>query len=600
LSKKIVYGNAGIFFKGVRVMAGFFSDELLSEIISANDIVDIVSGYVRLKRSGNSYMGCCPFHREKTPSFHVSADKQLYHCFGCGVGGSVIQFIMNAESLDFHDAVRFLADRVNIRLPEDDGTAPSEERHRRKQQIYAMNKDAARFFRDYLLSEKGAFAREYFTKRGLSGKTIAAFGLGLSPDGWDGLLKHLEKKGYERGLITEAGLCIHNEKGHTYDRFRARVMFPIIDVRGNITGFGGRILSGDGAKYMNSPESIVYDKGKTLFALNLAKKSKRGYFILVEGYMDVISLHQAGIDAAVAGCGTALTREQARLLCKSPVYLCYDSDEAGIKACERAAEIFSEFDTKLRVIAIPGCKDADEFIKKYGATEFEKLIEKAKTVTEHRLDMLLKGADLNDVSQKIEIINKAAKIFAGLKSDVEREIYINQLSVKSGISIDAINSEVRKINGKNVRREVSTELKKAVASPGSAGGQKNTRRISAEAGFLAMLSESKKVFTELGGKFTPEDFSGVHKIIFENILAFYRAEEGGFCSDYLMAKMHGMEKEVSAVIMNTFNIGDAFLAAKDFSAVLEDEIFSDELKKAQEDGNIALISELLKQKKQRG
>jgi len=583
-------------------MAGFFSDELLTEIISANDIVDIVSGYVHLKRSGSSFMGCCPFHREKTPSFHVSADKQLYHCFGCGVGGSVIQFVMAAEGLDFPDAIRFLADRANIRLPEEDGMLPNEEKHRRKQQIYEMNKDAARFFRDYLLSEKGKNAQEYFTKRGLSGKTIAAFGLGLSPDGWDGLLKHLEKKGYEKGLMIEAGLCIHNEKGHTYDRFRGRAMFPIIDVRGNISGFGGRILSGEGAKYMNSPESIVYDKGKTLFALNLAKKSKRGYYILVEGYMDVISLHQAGIDAAVAGCGTALTRDQARMISKSPVYLCYDSDEAGMKACERAAEIFSEFDTKLRVISVPGSKDADEFIKKYGGSEFEKLIEKAKTVTEHRLDMLLKGADLNDVSQKIDVINKAAKIFAGLKSDVEREIHINQLAAKSGISIESISSEVRKINGKNARREVSAELKKAVGSKtNTETGRKNTRRENAEAGFLAMLAESKKVFLEMGGSFTAEDFENeVHKKIFENILSFYNRSESGSCSDYLMAKMPGLEKNVSAVIMNTANIGDAYLAAKDFSAALKDEIFNDKLKKAQQEGNIALISELLKQKKQNG
>ena len=581
-------------------MAGFFSDELLTEIISANDIVDIVSGYVHLKRSGSGFMGCCPFHREKTPSFHVSADKQLYHCFGCGAGGSIIQFIMNAEGLDFPDAVRFLADRANIRLPEKDGTPLNEERHRRKQQLYAMNKDAARFFRDYLVSEKGALAREYFTKRGLSGKTVAAFGLGLSPDGWDGLLKHLEKKGYERGLLLEAGLCIRNEKGHTYDRFRSRVMFPIIDVRGNVTGFGGRILSGDGAKYMNSPESIVYDKGKTLFALNLAKKSKRGYYILVEGYMDVISLHQAGIDAAVAGCGTALTREQARMICKSPVYLCYDSDEAGIKACERAAEIFKEFDTKLRVIAIPGSKDADEFIKKHGGTEFEKLIEKAKTVTEYRLDMLLKGADLNDVSQKIDIINKAAKIFAGLKSDVEREIHINQLAIKSGISVDAITAEVRKINGKNARREVSSELRKAVGGFNQAG-KKSSRRIAAEAGFLSMLAESKKVFKELGEKFSPEDFSeDIHKKIFENICSFYSTVENGSCSDYLIASMPGMEQNVAAIIMSAANIGDVFEAAKDFSAALENEIFNDKLKKAQEDGNITLIAELLKQKKQRG
>ena len=264
-------------------MAAYFSEELVGEVVQANDIVDIVSGYVRLKRSGNSYMGCCPFHREKTPSFHVSADKQLYHCFGCGAGGSVLQFVMNAEGLDFSDALRYLADRAGIRLPDGEAGGRDEEKYKKKQKMFEMNRDAARFFRECLLSPSGAKAQEYLTGRKLTGKTIAAFGLGYAPPLWDGLLKHLREKGYDRSLMVEAGLCIMNDKGHVYDRFRDRVMFPIIDPRGNIVGFTGRILSGDGAKYMNSPESIAFDKGKNLYALNLAKKSTRGYYILTEG-----------------------------------------------------------------------------------------------------------------------------------------------------------------------------------------------------------------------------------------------------------------------------------------------------------------------------
>ena len=314
-------------------MAAFFPEELVQEVIQANDIVDIVSGYVKLKRSGSSFMGCCPFHREKTPSFHVSADKQLYHCFGCGAGGSVIQFIMNAEGLDFPDALRFLAEKSGIRLPEGEQDN-SDERYKRKQRMYEMNKDAARYFRECLLSPDGQAAQEYLRKRQLDGKTIAAFGLGFAPKGWDGLLKHLRAKGYDRSLIVEAGLCTMNEKGHVYDRFRERVMFPIFDARGNLTGFTGRVLDSDSskAKYMNSPESLVFDKGKNLYGLNLAKKSTRGYYILVEGNMDVISLHQAGINAAVAACGTAFTRDQAKLISKGTVYLCFDGDGAGQKA----------------------------------------------------------------------------------------------------------------------------------------------------------------------------------------------------------------------------------------------------------------------------
>ncbi len=580
-------------------MAAYYSDEIVSEVLQANDIVDIVSGYVRLKRTGSSLMGCCPFHREKTPSFHVSADKQLYHCFGCGAGGGVIQFIMNAEGLDFPDALRFLADRAGIRLPESDGSR-DEEKYKRKHKMYEMNKDAARYFRECLLSPEGKVAQEYLTKRQLDGKTIAAFGLGWAPGGWDGLLKHLRSKGYDRSLLVDAGLCIMNDKGHVYDRFRERVMFPIFDTRGNITGFTGRILQGDAAKYMNSPESIIFDKGKNLYGLNLAKKSTRGYYILVEGNMDVISLHQAGINAAVAACGTAFTRDQAKLLSKSPVYLCFDSDGAGQKALERAAEIFKEFETPLKVIEMPDVKDPDDFIKKYGAEAFETLIKKAKTLTEHRMDMLLRGVDLNNTAQKIEMLDKAAKLFSGISNAVEREVYVTRLSAKTGISVDAINSEIRKTNAKNTRKEISAELRKAVGG-GTEIRKQNKRRHIAEAGFLSMLTESTKVFSKFGDKFTEDSFSeDVHKQIFGNICTYYKEEKDGTCQDFLMGALPGKEKEISNVLMSVQNVSDPVRAAEDFAQALEDEIFNEKLQKAQAEGDIRLISELLKSKKQNG
>ena len=581
-------------------MAAFFSEEIVSEVIQANDIVDIVSGYVRLKRSGSSLMGCCPFHREKTPSFHVSADKQLYHCFGCGAGGGVIQFIMNAEGLDFPDALRFLADRAGIRLPENDGSR-DEEKYKRKHKMYEMNKDAARYFRECLLSEQGKAAQEYLTKRLLSGKTIAAFGLGYAPEGWSGLLDHLRKKGYDRSLMVDAGLCIMNDKGHVYDRFRSRIMFPIFDVRGNITGFTGRILSGDGAKYMNSPESIVFDKGKNLYGLNLAKKSTRGFYILVEGNMDVISLHQAGINTAVAACGTAFTRDQAKLLSKSPVYLCFDSDSAGQKALLRAAEIFKEFETPVKVIEMPDVKDPDDFIKKYGAQEFEKLIKKAKTINEHKMDMLLKGVDLNDTSQKIEMLARAARLFSTISNAVEREIYVTRLSTKTGISIDAINSEIRKNNARNLRKEVSAELRKAVSGGNGEIKKKNSRRQIAEAGFLSMLAESPKVYIKFKERFSPESFSEeIHKKIFNHICTYYNEEKSGTCQDYLMSALKGHEQEISNVLMSVQNVSDTIRAAEDFIQVIENEIFNQKLQKAQSEGNLKLISELLRSKKQNG
>lgn len=581
-------------------MAAFFSEEIVSEVMQASDIVDIVSGYVRLKRSGSSLMGCCPFHREKTPSFHVSADKQLYHCFGCGAGGSVIQFIMNAEGLDFPDALRFLADKAGIRLPENDGSR-DEEKYKRKHKMYEMNKDAARYFRECLLAPEGKAAQEYLTKRKLSGKTIAAFGLGFAPAGWDGLLKHLKAKGYDRSLIVESGLCTMNDKGHVYDRFRERVMFPIFDIRGNITGFTGRILSGDGAKYMNSPESIVFDKGKNLYGLNLAKKSTRGYYILVEGNMDVISLHQAGINAAVAACGTAFTRDQARLISKSPVYLCLDSDEAGQKALERAADIFREFETPLKVIEMTDVKDPDDFIKKYGAEGFEALITKAKTLTEHRMDRLLRGIDLNNTAQKIEMLSKASALFSKISNAVEREVYIGRLSAKTGISPEAINSEIRKTNARNVRKEVSSELRKAVGKTEGEIKKSNKRRTVAEAGFLSMLAESQKVYAQFENKFTEEDFSlEIHKQIFSHICAYYSEIRNAACQEYLMSIMPGQEKEISNVLMSVQNVSDAARAAEDFAQVIENEIFNDKLQKAQSEGNLNLISELLKSRRQNG
>ncbi len=581
-------------------MAAFFSEDLVNEVVSANDIVDLVSGYVRLKRSGSGYMGCCPFHREKTPSFHVSADKQLYHCFGCGAGGSVIQFVMNAEGLDFPDALRYLADRAGIRLPEDNGAVQNEEKYKRKKEIYAMNRDAALFFRECLLSEDGKIAQNYLAKRALSGKTVANFGIGFSLGGWDNLLKHLLKKGYSRSLMVEAGLCIQNEKGHVYDRFRERVMFPIIDVKGNVIGFGGRILSGDGAKYMNSPESIVYDKGKNLFALNIAKKSDRGYYILVEGYMDVISLHQAGINAAVAGCGTALTRDQAKLISKSPVYLCYDSDEAGQKACDRAAQIFKEFDTKLKVISIPDGKDADDFVKKHGKEAFEDLIKNAATVTEYKMDVLLKGIDLNDSSQKIEMLSSAAKIFSGISNAVEREVYVNRLSLKTGISQDAINSEIRKLNAKNIRREVQSELRKTVSQRDELNQKKASRREAAESKLLSLMAEDEKVYIKFKDKITDEILlDDIHKEIFENICKFYEEKPDGKCEDFLLRNMAGKEQPLSTVLLSARNIADNIKAAQDFTNVIDDEIFEEKLQKAQAEGDIAAISALLKTKKQK-
>lgn len=578
-------------------MAARYSEDLINEVRNSVDLVDIASSYVHLKRSGGGYVGCCPFHKEKTPSFHINPDKQLYHCFGCGAGGSVFQFIMAAEGMDFHDAMKYLAERGGVRLPELDGSG--EEIYNRKREMYAMNKEAARFFRDCLFSPAGSGAREYLQKRRLSSKTVASFGLGFSPDGWDGLLNHLEGKGFSRNLIVEAGLCIRNERGNVYDRFRGRVMFPIFDVRQNIIGFGGRIINGDGAKYINSPESIVYDKGKNLFGLNIAKKSKRGYYVLVEGYMDVISLHQGGIDCAVAGCGTALTEAQARLISKgSVVYLCYDMDEAGQKALARAAGIFNGLDAKLKVISIPDGKDADEFIGKYGGAKFEELLADSSSVTGNKLEHLLRKYDPNDVSQKVELINEAAEIFAKIQNAVEREAYIKTLSLKTGISVQAINIEVAKAGNKIRRKEVKADVLKSVSSRTAAvGSAEKSRRVAAEERLLGLLSQSKGIYNKTKDNLSEELFSTpLHKDIFSAIQECYQSGEET-ADEYLLNKFSGREAELAAVIIKNDSPDRPSEAAADYIRVIKNEDLSSRIAEAEKSGDVALLEKLLKNRK---
>ena len=573
-----------------------YSDDVLNEVRNSVDLVELASAYVRLKRSGRSYMGCCPFHKEKTPSFHIDADKQLYHCFGCGAGGSVFQFVMAAEGLDFPDAVKFVAERGGVRLPElgDD----SEEIYRRKREMYAMNKAAARFFRDCLFSPEGEKARAYLQRRQLTSRTVASFGLGYAPGSWDGLLRHLEGKGFPKDMMAETGLCIRNEKGHMYDRFRDRVMFPIFDVRQNIIGFGGRIMEGDGAKYMNSPESIIYDKGKNLFALNIARKSKRGYYVLVEGYMDVISLHQAGIDCAVAGCGTALTEAQARLIAKGgTVYLCYDMDEAGQKALARASSIFNGLDAKLKVISIPDGKDADEFIKKYGGAKFEELLDGSSSVAENDVNRLLEKYDTSDVSQTVELLNEAAPMLASIGNAIEREAYIKKLSASTGISVQAITAEVNKAGRREGRRQMREQVIKSVSqSRPSRSPTAKSRRESAEAKLLGILTEDREVYDKIRDNLTPELFSeGLNRDIFTEIQECYKDGEPS-AEQYLLSRFERREEELAAVIIKSDNPDNGLAAAEDYINVIRNEDLKERIAEAEKNGDTVLLAQLIKNK----
>jgi len=433
---------------------GMIPSELIQQIAERSDIVDIISGYTVLKRSGRGATGLCPFHNEKTPSFHVSPEKQVYHCFGCGAGGSVINFVMQAENLTFVDAVKFLGERAGISIPDDNSY--DDRLSKQRQRLLEANKAAARFFYDVLLSDDGKSAREYLLSRGLSVETITKFGLGFAPESWDRLTKHLKSLGFSDYEIMDSGLVTQRQdKKSYYDRFRNRVMFPIFDVRGNVIAFGGRVMDDSKPKYLNSSDTKVFDKSSNLFALNLAKKSESKTFVMVEGYMDVITLHQHGVTTAVASLGTALTENHARLLKRyaEEVVLCYDSDEAGRNAAKRGLEILSAGGVKTRVITLEGAKDPDEFCKKYGVNAFLQAISGAKTPLLYKIGILKAKYDINSPDEKIEFLNEAAKELAKIYNPVEREIYIKEVSDMCQVSEKSLSSVVSRAMNSNKRSE---------------------------------------------------------------------------------------------------------------------------------------------------
>ncbi len=430
-----------------------FSEQFLQELSERNDIVDVVSGYVQLtKRSGSNLFGLCPFHSEKTPSFSVSPDKQIYHCFGCGKGGSVIGFIMEIENLSFPDAVGFLARRAGMAMPEENDHGES----KRRERMLHLNRDAARFFHEQLKTPAGQTARDYIARRGLTARTVTNFGLGFAPNTWSSLTDAMKQKGYSERELFEAGLVRQGKSGRgVYDTFRNRLMFPVIDVRGNVIGFSGRILDDGEPKYMNSPETLVFSKSHNLFALNLAKKSKSGYLILAEGNIDVASLHQAGFDSAVASLGTSLTDAQARLMSRyvSEVVIAYDNDGAGQKAAQRAITILEKLDVRVRVLRMEGAKDPDEYIAKFGPDAFRNLLEKSENHVEYRLDSLKANFDLTSDEQKVAFLKEAADIVAQLPGAVEREVYAMRLSEQTGVPRAAVLDEVSRRRKQRARRE---------------------------------------------------------------------------------------------------------------------------------------------------
>ena len=498
-----------------------FPESFLTELAERNDIEDVVGSYVRLtKRSGSNLFGLCPFHSEKTPSFSVSPDKQIYHCFGCGKGGSVINFIMEIENLSFPDAVEFLARRAGMEVPDDktDNT-----RHKRERML-AINRDTARFFHEMLVSPQGKPAQDYIVRRKISPAMVKNFGLGFAPDTWDSLVKRLKSLGYSEMEMFDAGLVRKGQKGGVYDTFRNRLMFPVIDVRGNVIGFSGRILGDGEPKYMNSPETLVFNKSQNLFALNLAKKSKNGYIILAEGNVDVVALHQAGFDCAVASLGTSLTPEQARLISRyaKEVVIAYDSDGAGQKASQRAIGILEKLDLKVKVLRMDGAKDPDEFIKLKGPDAFKNLIEKSENHVEYRLQSLQSKYDISVDEQKVAFLKDAAAMIAELPSAVEREVYIMRVADKCSVSPAVLTDETERARKKRLgsakrqyEREV-TRPTRSVQPQAKALRYENERSAIAEEGVIRIAYHEPQLF--INPPILPEDFSSDVLGRFYNVL----------------------------------------------------------------------------------
>ncbi len=432
-----------------------FPPAFIDELTARNPIEEVVGQYVTLKRSGGNLFGLCPFHGEKTASFSVAPDKGIYYCFGCHKGGSVINFQMEIEGLSYPDAVRALAKRAGMEVPEDE---QYQSRYRQQERLWALHKEAARFFHSQLYAPAGTAALEYALGRGMPKSTLTTFGIGYAPDSWTALVDFLRRKGYTDQELRDSGLVTVSKKnGNLFDRFRDRLMFPIIDIRGNVIGFGGRIMKKDdnAAKYLNSPETLIFNKRKNLFALNLAKKSKLGYLILVEGYMDAIALHQYGFDCAVASLGTALTEDGAALLSRytEQVVLIYDGDEAGQRATRRAIPMLEKAGLQVKVLQMRDAKDPDEFLKKFGADRFKLLLEESSNRVEYQLNAIFKKYDLRDDDQKVKYLQESAELISSLPSSVQREVYAGRVAEAARISMEAMKLEVNRAYKRRIARE---------------------------------------------------------------------------------------------------------------------------------------------------
>ncbi|MEG1778486.1 MAG: DNA primase [Oscillospiraceae bacterium] len=494
-------------------------ESFISQLKFACDIEQIISPYTRLVRKGKNMVGLCPFHSEKSPSFFVYPESSSYYCFGCGAGGDIITFVMAAENLEYIEAVKLLAQRAGLSMPENDSDYAES---KLKARVLEINREAARYYHQTLIGDEGKAAYSYFIGRGLSPKTIRRFGLGYSPDNWDGVIKYLTEKGYYMKELEASGIVVKsskpnkNGKDFYFDRFRARAIFPIIDIRGNVIAFGGRAMDNKGAKYINSSDTPVFKKSRNLFALNIAKQTKRDTLILCEGYMDVISVHQGGFDNAVATLGTALTEEQARLIAKytQKVILAYDSDKAGQAATNRAMQIFEKTGITVNVLNLYDAKDPDEFLKKYGSERFDMLLTGSSNAVQFQINKLKQKYDLTQDDGKVSFLKEFSVLMAELTNPIEREVYTSKIAEQLGVNKQAIDLQTEKISKATRKKEAGKQRRDTKVYIGElpsfkqdTGRSNNLKAAIAEERIIAALYKNPDYITKLQKQITPQQFS---------------------------------------------------------------------------------------------
>jgi DNA primase len=526
-------------------------DDFIYGLKQANPIDGVMSSYLQLIRRGRGYVCLCPFHTEKTPSCNVNADDGLFFCFGCQAGGDVITFIMKIENMEYMEAVRFLAERSRTPLPA--GLGEGEETARSKARILEINRYAAKFFHEALTAGvQGEKGRRYLKDRSLTAETIKKYGLGYAPDDWRCLENFLKSKGFDEEELIAANVCVRGKNGGLYDRFRDRVIFPIIDLRGNVVAFGGRSVDGAEPKYLHSSDTLVFKKSRLLFSLNFAKKSSERRLILVEGYMDVIALDQAGFHNAVASLGTAFTKEQANLIrrCADEAVIAYDADEAGQSATQKAASLLSEAGVSVRVVGLSGAKDPDEYIKTFGNLRFKQLLEKSGGAVDFELKRCAEGLDLNSSADKASYLKRCANVLANISSPIEREVYLSRIAAENAVGKEALSAQVNGVIGKRVKSDDKRKEDDIVASAtGRARGNRKhaafyTKEEKAERGIIAYLADNPGDAGYLASKLSPADFpTDFHASVYERIISGAK-KAGAF-------EITSLQSELSADEMGT-------------------------------------------------